>query len=56
VAEHLTERQKTWFASIQAGLARDTGRTLEQWVEVARACPETKPQARPKWLKTEHGG
>ena len=55
MSEHLTERQKKWFASVQAGLARDTGKSLEDWVAIARTCPETKPRARLTWLKTQHG-
>jgi hypothetical protein len=54
-AEHLTERQKKWFASVRAGLARDTGKSLEDWVAIARTCPETAPRARQAWLKTHHG-
>ena len=50
----LTERQKTWFASVQASLERDTGKTLAQWVTIARACPETRPRARVNWLKEHH--
>ncbi len=51
----LTERQQKWFASVKAGLERDTGRTLEDWVVIARTCPETKPRARQAWLKDHHG-
>jgi hypothetical protein len=51
----LTERQQAWFASLRAGLERDTGRTLGQWADIARACPETKHRARLAWLKAEHG-
>jgi len=54
-SEHLTERQKKWFASVAAGLHRDTGRTLEQWAEVARTCPHTGSRARVDWLRSEHG-
>jgi hypothetical protein len=54
-AENLTERQKKWFASVQASLERDTGKTLAEWVAIARACPETKHGARVRWLKAEHG-
>ena len=53
--EGLTERQKKWFASVQASLERDTGKTLDQWVEIARACPETTPRARTNWLREQHG-
>jgi hypothetical protein len=51
----LTERQQKWFASIQASLERDTGKTLEEWVAIARACPHDKPRARRDWLKANHG-
>jgi hypothetical protein len=51
----LTEPQRKWFASVREGLERDTGRTLEAWVEIARACPETKHRARLTWMKTVHG-
>lgn len=54
-AEHLTERQKKWFASIEAGLARETGKSLEEWMAIARTCPETAPRARLTWLKDHHG-
>ena len=54
-AEHLTERQRKWFASIEAGLARETGKSLEAWVAIARTCPETAPRARLTWLKDHHG-
>jgi hypothetical protein len=51
----LTERQKKWFASVAAGLERDTGKSLDEWVKIARTCPETKPRARAQWLKDHHG-
>jgi hypothetical protein len=51
----LTERQQKWFASVRAGLERDTGRTVEQWAEIARACPETAHRKRLAWLKANHG-
>ncbi len=51
----LTERQQKWFASVQASLERDTGKTLDQWVAIARTCPETKPRARQDWLREHHG-
>jgi hypothetical protein len=53
--EHLTERQKKWFASVQASLERDTGKPLDAWVAIARACPETTPRKRTEWLREHHG-
>ena len=51
----LTERQQKWFASVQASLERDTGKTIDEWVAIARTCPETKPRARTQWLKEHYG-
>lgn len=51
----LSPRQQKWFASVKASLERDTGKTLEEWIEIAKACPETKPRARAQWLKDHHG-
>ncbi|ATC32391.1 DUF4287 domain-containing protein [Caulobacter vibrioides] len=52
----LTEQQKQWFASVRANLERETGKTLEQWVEIVRCeCPETRPKARNDWLKATYG-
>ena len=36
-------------------LKTTTGRTLAEWVAVARNCPETAPRARQRWLKDNHG-
>lgn len=55
MADNLTERQKKWFASVQASLVRDTGKTLAEWVAIARTCPATTPKARADWLRTEYG-
>ncbi len=51
----LTERQKKWFATVQANLAAQTGRSMEEWVEVMKACPATGKRAQLAWLKAEHG-
>jgi hypothetical protein len=53
--EHLTERQKKWFASVREGLERDTGKSLEDWVAIAKTCPEIKPRARLGWFKEHYG-
>ena len=54
-APGLTERQRKWFASVQASLERDTGKTLDEWVAIARSCPHDKPRARGDWLREHHG-
>jgi hypothetical protein len=51
----LSPRQEKWFASVKASLERDTGKTLEAWVAIAQACPETKPRARAQWLRDNYG-
>ena len=52
---NLTERQRKYFASLQASLEHDTGKTLDAWVAIARTCPETGHRARLKWLKDNYG-
>ncbi len=52
---NLTERQEKWFASVRASLERDTGRSIAEWVEIARLCPESGHRARLKWFKDNHG-
>ena len=52
---NLTERQRKWFATIREGLERDTGKTMAEWVAIARTCPETGHRARLKWFKDAHG-
>jgi len=52
---NLTERQEKWFASVRASLERETGRSMTEWVAIARTCPETGHRARLKWFKDTHG-
>ena len=51
----VTERQQKWFDSVRASFKAETGRTLEEWVEIARTCPETKHRAKLAWFKAAHG-
>ena len=51
----LTERQKKWFASVEASLQRDTGKTIDEWVAIAKTCPHDKPKAHADWLRVHHG-
>ena len=53
MAEHLTERQKKWFASVREGIERDTGKSLDEWVAIARTCPETRMMPRLQWFKRD---
>ena len=51
----MTARQEKWFASILESMERETGKTMDQWVAIARTCPETRPAARKAWFKAHHG-
>lgn len=53
--EHLTERQKKWFASVKANLQAKTGKSIDAWVAIARTCPHQTPRARVDWLREHHG-
>ena len=52
---NMTARQEKWFASVVESMERETGKSLDEWIAVARTCPETKPGARKAWLKTHYG-
>ena len=52
---NMTARQNKWFASILENMERETGKTLDDWIAVAKTCPETKPGARKAWFKETHG-
>lgn len=52
---NMTERQEKWFASIVESMERETGKTLDEWIAIARACPETRPKARKDWFKENYG-
>ena len=51
----LTERQAKWFATVKANFEAQTGKSLEAWLEIMKACPETAHRAQAGWLKSEHG-
>lgn len=50
----LTERQQKWFASVEASLERDTGKSIAEWVKIAKTCPETAPGKRTQWFREKH--
>lgn len=54
-AATVTERQEKWFKSVEEGILRDTGKSLDAWVKIAKDCPETSPRARAKWFKDTYG-
>jgi Domain of unknown function (DUF4287)/Domain of unknown function (DUF5655) len=49
------DRLQKYFASLEANIETATGKTVAQWVKIAKTCPETKPRARLKWFKDKHG-
>ena len=53
--EGLTERQQKWFATVKANFEAKTGKSLADWVKIARKCPHDKPRARQAWLKEHYG-
>lgn len=52
---NFTDRQAKYFATLRASLEPTTGKRLEEWVAIARTCPETAHRARLSWLKQHHG-
>lgn len=52
----LTERQKKWFATVEANFEAQTGRPVAVWVDILqKGCPETRPKAQVAWLKATYG-
>lgn len=51
----MTERQKKWFATVQANFEAQTGKPMAEWLEILKACPETTPGKQSAWLKANHG-
>lgn len=51
----LTERQEKWFKSVEEGILRDTGRSLDQWASLAQDAPAGGRREREKWLKDTYG-
>ena len=49
------DRLQKYFASLEANIEKATGKSVAQWVKIAKTCPETKPRARLKWFKEKHG-
>jgi hypothetical protein len=52
---NLTERQAKYFASMRGSLETATGKSLDEWVAIAKTCPETGHRARLKWFKDNYG-
>jgi hypothetical protein len=52
---NLTERQAKYFASMRASLEKITGKSLAEWVDIAKTCPESTHRARLAWFKRTHG-
>jgi hypothetical protein len=51
----LTDRQKKWFATVEANLEKNTGKPMAEWLKIMQGCPETRPRAQMAWLKATHG-
>ena len=52
----MTERQKKWFATVQANFEKQTGRPVAVWVDILKkGCPDMGPKKQAAWLKATHG-
>lgn len=54
-SKYVTSKQANWFAKVRKGIEEDTGKTIDEWIAIARDCPETTHKKRLKWFKDEHG-
>jgi len=39
--KYVTPKQANWFAKVREGIEKDTGKSIDEWVVIARSCPET---------------
>jgi hypothetical protein len=49
------DKIQQYMAALEANLAKATGKTLAQWVKIAKTCPHAKTRERLNWFKKEHG-
>ena len=49
------DKIKQYMASLEVNLEKATGKTLAQWVKIAKTCPHEKTGERLKWFKNVHG-
>ncbi len=47
--------QQKWFATGRANFEKRTGKSMAEWVAIAKTCPETGSRARLKWFKDTYG-
>jgi hypothetical protein len=52
---NMSEWQRKYFATGRANLEKRTGRSMDEWVAIAKTCPETAQRAQLKWFKDNHG-
>ena len=52
---NMSEWQRKWFATGRANFEKRTGKSMAEWVVIARTCPETNRRAQLKWFKHTHG-
>ncbi len=44
-----------YMAALEANLEKATGKSLAQWIKIAKTCPHAKPRERLRWFKDKHG-
>jgi hypothetical protein len=50
-----SEKLKSYGASMEETMLKATGKTLEEWVAIAKTCPFTKHSEKIKWFKENFG-
>jgi hypothetical protein len=52
---NMSEWQRKWMATGLANFERESGRSMDEWIAIARSCPETRHRARLQWFKDNYG-
>jgi hypothetical protein len=50
-----SEKAEKWSQSLIDSFFQNTGKSIDQWIEIAKTCPETAPRKQLAWFKQEHG-
>jgi len=55
LSEQMTPRQRKTFATCAANLVAESGRSMADWIALARACPCETEKDRLAWLEASYG-
>jgi hypothetical protein len=54
---HYSENEKTlkWFNSLESNFEKESGKSVQAWLDIMLTCPETTQRKQLAWLKKHYG-